>query len=347
MDRYVTGKKRATVRDVAERAGVSTAAVSYVLNDGPRPTSPEVRARVRQAIEELDYHPNSAARGLRANRTHTIAFATYDFRPHESFFSHYLGVMLTAMAQSLQEQGHYLLLSPLTIGGSRTQLRQLLREGRVDGIATRFVTDPPESDVILELVEATRVPCVCVERPGAERFGFSSVTYDDREGGRLAVEHLLAQGHRRIAHIHGDMRYASAQARLASYESTLRAAGLPLDPQLIVGSPWGTREANIVTQRLLDLPKPPTAIFAASDDLAIGAVQAIEHRGLTIPGDLAVIGFDDIPLSDEMSPRLSTVRLPLAAMGQRTAELLTGDAGNSATPQRISLPVELILRETA
>ena len=98
IHRTVSGKKRITVRDVADLAGVSTAVVSYVINDGPRPTSPEMRARVRRAIEELDYHPNSAARGLRANRTHTIAFMTHDFRPHESFFSHYLGVMLTGMA---------------------------------------------------------------------------------------------------------------------------------------------------------------------------------------------------------------------------------------------------------
>jgi LacI family transcriptional regulator len=223
----------------------------------------------------------------------------------------------------------------------------LLREKRVDGIAARFVTDPPETDSVLALIEESRVPCVCVERPGAERFGFSSVTYDDQEGGRLAVEHLLAQGHTRVAHIHGDMRYASAQARLASYESALRAAGLAIDPDLIVGSPWGTREANVVTQRLLDLADPPTAIFAASDDLAIGAVQAIEHRGRSVPRDLAVIGFDDIPLSDEMMPRLSTVRLPLEEMGRQTAKLLTSDSVDLSRQQNVSLPVELILRETA
>lgn len=343
----MSSRKRITVRDVANRAGVSTAVVSYVINDGPRPTSPEVRARVRRAIEELDYHPNSAARGLRANRTRTIAFATHDFRPHESFFSHYLGVMLTAMAETLQAHGHYLLLFPLAIGESTTALRQLLRERRVDGIAARFVTDPPETDPVLEVIEASGVPCVCVERPGAARFGFPSVMYDDREGGRLAVEHLLAGGHTRIAHIHGDMRYASAQARLASYEATLRTAGIAIDPDLIVGSPWGTREANIETQRLLDLAIPPTAIFAASDDLAIGAVQAIEHRGWSVPSDVAVIGFDDIPLSEEMMPRLSTVRLPLAAMGQRTAEILVVDPEEASPPEDVSLPVELILRETA
>lgn len=339
--------RRVTVRDVAEHAGVSTAVVSYVLNDGPRPTSAEVRERVRRAIVELDYHPNSAARGLRANRTHTIAFATYDFRPNESFFSHYLGVMLSAMTQALHAHGHYLLLFPLTIGEPQTALRQLLREGRVDGIATRFVMDPPESDPILQVIADARIPCVCLERRGADRFGFPSVTYDDGEGGRLAVEHLIASGHRRIAHIHGDLRYASGQARLASYERAMNAAGLGVDPSLIVGSPWDMQAAYVATQQLLDRDDPPSAIFAASDDLAIGAVQAIEHRGLSVPRDLAVIGFDDIPFSNEMVPRLSTVRLPLEEMGRRTADLLADSTALAREPRDISLPVELVLRDTA
>jgi LacI family transcriptional regulator len=342
----LSGKKRITVRDVAERAGVSTAVVSYVLNDGPRPTSPDVRERVRRAIEELDYHPNSAARGLRANRTHTIAFATHDFRPTESFFSNYLGVMLTAMTQALQEQGHYLLLFPLPIGENHTALRQLLREGRVDGIATRFVTDPPDTNPVLEVIKESRVPCVCIERPGDPNFGFPAVMYDDSEGAKLAVEHFLSQGHTRIAHIHGDLRYSSAQRRLESYKSTLISNSISVDPKLIVGSPWSTRDANIATHRLLKLSDPPTAIFAASDELAIGAVQAIEHTGRLVPRDIAVIGFDDVPLSDEMMPRLSTVRLPLQAMGRRAAELLTLQPTERLSQPDVMLPVELLLRET-
>jgi LacI family transcriptional regulator len=342
----VEPKRRATLKDVAARAGVSTAVVSYVINEGPRPTSKEVGERVRRAIEELDYHPNHAARGLRARRTRTIAISTYDFRPSESFFSHYLGVMLAAMTEALRSRGYYLLLIPFAIDSNLTQLRQLLGEGRVDAIAMRFVTDPPSSDAVLQVIAEANLPCVCLERPGAERFGFPSVTYDDREGGRLAMEHLLAKGHRRIAHIHGDMRYASAQARLSSYDQAMNAAGLGVDPSLIVGSPWDMRLAHLATQQLLDLDDPPSAIFAASDDLAIGAVQAIEHRGLAVPRDLAVIGFDDIPFSHQMVPRLSTVRLPLGEMGRRAADLLTGEAGPPGESHDVSLPVELVLRDT-
>jgi LacI family transcriptional regulator len=127
----------------------------------------------------------------------------------------------------------------------------------------------------------------------------------------------------------------------------MNAAGLGIDPALIAGSPWDMKVAHVATQQLLDLDDPPSAIFAASDDLAIGAVQAIEHRGLSVPNDLAVIGFDDIPFSNQMMPRLSTVRLPLEEMGRRAADLLAGDATSTNGPRDISLPVELILRDTA
>jgi LacI family transcriptional regulator len=342
----VEPKRRVTLKEVAALAGVSTAVVSYVINEGPRPTSQEVSERVRRAIAELDYHPNHAARGLRARRTRTIAISTYDYRPSTSFFSHYLGVMLAAMTEALQAKGYYLLLIPFAIDSNLTQLRQLLGEGRVDAIAMRFVTDPPSSDAVLDVIAEANLPCVCLERPGAARFGFPSVMYDDREGGRLAVEHLLAKGHRRIAHIHGDLRYASAQARLASYLGALEAAGLQSDPSLIAGSPWDMKVAHVATQQLLDLDDPPSAIFAASDDLAIGAVQAIEHRGLSVPRDIAIIGFDDIPFSNQMMPRLSTVRLPLEEMGRRAADLLSGDWATPDGLRDISLPVELVLRET-
>ncbi|HET9659936.1 MAG TPA: LacI family DNA-binding transcriptional regulator [Thermomicrobiales bacterium] len=340
-------KRRVTLKDVAARAGVSTAVVSYVINKGPRPTSKEVTERVHRAVEELDYHPNHAARGLRARRTHAIAIATYDFRPSTSFFSHYLGVMLAAMTEALHSKGYYLLLLPFAIDSSPARLRQLLGEGRVDAIAMRFVTDPPSSDSVLQVIAEAGLPCVCLERPGAARFGFPSVTYDDREGGRLAMEHLLGRGHRRIAHIHGDMRYASAQARLSSYERAMTAAGLEIDHSLIVGSPWDMKAAHEATQRLLALDHPPSAIFAASDDLALGAVQAIEHRGLSVPGDIAVVGFDDIPISEQMIPSLSTVRLPLEDMGRRVADLLTAETASHDGPRDVLLPVELIVRETS
>jgi LacI family transcriptional regulator len=340
----MTQKKRATLRDVAQRAGVSTAVVSYVINGGPRPTSAEMRNRVLRAIDELDYHPNSAARGLRRRRTNTVAFVTYDFLPAESFSSHYLGRMLTALTRELQIHGHYLLMFPLAIGDDPMPLRRMLKSGRVDSLVIRFVQDSPHSDDLLKIVHECAIPCVCLERPGAGRFGFPAVTYDDGEGARLATNHLIQLGHERIAHLCGDMRYATAQARLASYRQALIDVGIAVDNRLIAEAEWNTRLAIRETHRLLDLPDPPTAIFAASDDMAFGALHAARDRGLRVPDDLAVVGFDDIPLADELTPLLTTIRAPLDDMGIRAAQLLTEGASPDRVPQTEIRPVVLVQR---
>ncbi len=345
-DRSKPGK-RTTLQDVARHAGVSTAAVSYVINGGPRPTSPELRERVLSAIAELDYHPNSAARGLRGRRTNTIAFVTYDFLPNESFSSHYLGRMLTALTRELQLHEHYLLMFPLAIGDDPTPLRKMLKSDRVDGIVLRFVQDAPHTDALLDVVLESETPCVCLERPGHERFGFPAVTYDDAEGGALATRHLVKLGHRRIAHLAGDMRYATAQDRFSSYRLTLEQTGIDYDEELTAPAAWDTRIARDETHRLLALADPPTAIFAASDDMAFGALHAARDRGLRVPDDLSVVGFDDIPLAQQLTPLLTTIRAPLDEMGVRAARLLSGQA--KADPEALveTRPVELIRRDSA
>jgi LacI family transcriptional regulator len=340
--------KRITLRDVAERAGVSTAAVSYVINNGPRPTSIEVRERVLQAVAELNYHPNGFARGLRAKRTHTIAFVANDFNPLESFASHYLASILSALTGSLQEHGHYLLMFPLKIGDDPRAIEALLHSGRLDGIALRLVQDSPQSDEVAQLIANSQLPCVCVERPAAERFRFAAITYNDAAGANAAAQHLIDRGHRRIATISGDMRYATARGRLAGFEQGLRDSGLKLDPELNIRCDWSTTLSADATNRFLDLETPPTAIFAASDDMAIGAINAARERGLRVPEDIAIVGFDDIPLSQEINPLVSTVRIPLAEMGQRVAQLLVDpDALAAQGGVTEVFPVELIQRSSS
>lgn len=340
--------KRVTQRDVADRAGVSTAVVSYVINNGPRPTSSDVRERVLRAIAELNYHPNGVARGLRAKRTHTIAFVANDFRPLESFGSHYLASILSAMTGALQEHGHYLLMFPQRIGDDPRAINALLHSGRLDGIALRLVQDSPDTDELLQLIADSHLPCVCVERPGANRFGFASITYDDAAGAHAAARHLIERGHTRIATISGDMRYATAQARFDGFKRAIVEAGLELEPELIVECEWSTVLAGQATSGFLDLDRPPTAIFAASDDMAIGAINAARERGARVPGDIAIVGFDDIPLSEEITPLVTTVRIPLAEMGRRVADLLVApdllEAQGGVTEV---FPVELIQRSSS
>src|SRR5262249_30762054 len=149
------------------------------------------------------------------------------------------------------------------------------------------------------------------ERPGAARFGLSSVTYDDRRGAYDATSYLIAKGHRRIGHICGDLRYSTARARLDGYRRALAAHAIAIDDELIVGDDWDPATARAGAARLLARPDPPTAIFVANDNLAFNVVEELRLRGRRIPDDIAVIGFDDIEMSGEFTPPLTTVRIPL------------------------------------
>lgn len=343
-------KKRATHRDVARLAGVSTAAVSYVINNGPRPTSPEVRQRVLQAIHELDYHPNAVARGLRSRRTNTIGYIVNDYSPLDLFVSPYSAGILTGLTAQLTANEHFVLVHPMGIGESLAPIEQLLRSGRIDGIVVRLVQDPPETDALMELIASTQVPCVCLERPAHARFGFSAVTYDDAQGSFDAVSMLIARGHRRIGHISGDQRYASARARLDGYTRALRSSRREVDPALIVGDDWEPSTARRAVEHFLGLDDPPTAIAASNDTHAIHAIATLRARGRRVPEDVAVIGFDDVALAVESQIALTTMRIPLFEIGRRAADLALVAVQQDAAHRQaetVVMPVELVRRDTA
>jgi LacI family transcriptional regulator len=342
-------RKRVTHRDVARLAGVSTAVVSYVINNGPRAASPEARARVLKAIEELDYHPNAVARGLRAQRTHTIGFIARDYSPLDVFVSPFSAAVLTGLAVELKDNGYYLLVHPLLIGEDLAPLGRLLRSGRLDGVVVRLVESTPDGDALLDLVAAAGLPCVCLERPVDPRFGFGSVLFNDVDGAHAATAYLVGKGHRRIAHLSGDQLYESARARRAGYLRALHEAELPIDPQLIEGGSWDPTTVDVTVRTLRGLKDPPTAIFAANDSLAFRAIEFLRNGGCRIPEDVAVVGFDDIPLAHEMIPALTTVRIPLTEIGRRAAarllQLIESDGAGNADSELV--PVELVLRSTA
>jgi LacI family transcriptional regulator len=340
-------KQRVTHRDVAARAGVSTAVVSYVINDGPRPTSPEVRERVLRAIHELDYHPNAMARGLRARRTNTIGLIIDDYSPLDVFISPYSARILTGLTAQLKSHGYYVLLYPLDIDEEIRNIELLLRSGRLDGVVVRLVQDPPDSDALLEMITRTGVPCVTIERPGAARFNLCGVSYDDQRGAYEATSYLIARGHRRIAYLNGDPRYASARGRLAGYRQALLDHGLPLDTALICGGDWDPAVARQQVGQLWQRSMLPTALFAASDNLAMAAIDTFRARGLRVPEDVAVIGFDDIDLASEITPALTTVRIPLTEIGRRAADLVVDqiESPEAARPAQTDIvPFELVVR---
>ena len=343
--------RRVTHRDVARRAGVSPAVVSYVINNGPRAASPGARARVLQAIEELDYHPNAVARGLRAQRTHTIGFIACDYSPLDVFVSPYSAGVLTGLAAELKDNGYYLLVHPVLIGEDLEPVSRLIRGGRLDGVVVRLVeaAPAPVTDALLELIASAGLPCVCLERPPDARFGFDSVLFDSVEGAFAATSYLIRRGHRRVAHLQGDPLYESAQERRAGYERALLAAGLSIDADLIQGDSWDPTTADAAVQRLCALAEPPTAIFAANDSLAFRAIGVLRASGWRVPEDVALVGFDDIPLAQEIIPPLTTVRIPLTEIGRRASsrllELITSSAPGAGSTDVIR--PELIERSTA
>ena len=346
----VARKKRVTQNDVARHANVSNAVVSYVINGGPRPTSEETRERVLRAIAELDYQPDAAARGLRNGRTQSIGFVLQDLEPLRVFTSNFSARLLTGIATELKERNYFLTVLPLRVDEPLVQLRQLLHGNRLDGVIVRLMQDSPQTDPILEAVAEAHIPCVCVERPGAVRFGFNSVAVDDELGGYQSTRFLLDQGHRRIAHLYGDSNYEAAHQRRRGYMRALTEFGLLVDQRLIGGGAWDFEIGLDVTRRWLSMTDAPTAIFAASDNLAAGAIVAAQERDLRVGADIAISGYDDDEqVVAHVVPALTTMRLPSIEMGRRAADLVIRavEAGAEHRASNELLPVEFIRRNSA
>ncbi|MEO8397267.1 MAG: LacI family DNA-binding transcriptional regulator, partial [Chloroflexota bacterium] len=222
-------KKRPTHRDVAQLAGVSPGVVSYVINNGPRPTSPQVRERVLRAIDELGYRPNVLGRNLRSQRTNMIGYIFSDYVPRNVFTSTYSATILAGIVEEVKAREHYLMVYPVGIDESLAQLEQLLTSGLLDSVVVRLAQDPPHTNPLMAIIDEAGLPCVCIERPCDPQFNYPSVTYDDAGGAYAATRFLVAQGHRRIAHLRGDLHYPSARLRLQGYKQALIDAQLPID----------------------------------------------------------------------------------------------------------------------
>ncbi len=331
------------IKDVAELAGVSPATVSVVLNavDGAR-VAEDTRRRVVEAAERLGYEPNPLARGLRTRRTQTIGFIS-DYVASTP----YAGRMIQGAQDVAWRAGMLLLL--VNTGGEaeleRHAIRTLLHR-RVDGILYasfyhRVVEVPQLS---------RRTPMVVVDaRPDG-----SSVPYvvpDEVGGATAAVTELLEHGHRRIGFVADWYEIPAVEGRLQGYRDSLARYGVPFDPALVLREQPGARGGHSGVARLLDLPEPPTGVFCFTDSMAIGAYQAAAERGLRIPDDLSVVGYDDHPLiASSLSPGLTTVALPHYEMGEWAVQTLLEliDAAAAGTPRRLRklMPCPLVRRDS-
>jgi LacI family transcriptional regulator len=332
-----------TIRDVARVAGVSLSTVSQVLNGRLGYASADTRDRVLTAARELNYRPNALARGLVTSRTGTLGLVITDIT--RTLFPK----VVAGIEQVASQQGYSVLL---TCAGSveieRTAVETLV-DKRADGIIFMSNTTEFESDHIITLARQ-RVPIVTINRP-LDTTELSQIVWDDVEVGRRSTEHLIALGHRRIAHLAGTLtppRRLSAVNRLQGFRDAMADAGLAVDERLIIDADFQHDGGFTAASQLLDLDDPPTAVFAASDSMAVGFVNGLHRRRVRVPDDISVAGANDDASAVYVEPPLTTVRVPVAAAGRRAAEIILAAIGSRTTPTPVceTLGLELVVRHS-
>jgi len=327
----------ATLRDVAGAAGVSIATVSRILT-GARPSAPATRERVLMAAADLDYRPSGPARALKLRRSRTLGLLVTDIE------NPYFPEIVRAVEDAAHERGFAVLLCNAT-DDPRRELAyiNLLLERRVDGIivaASRVGTRHAA------LLARAPVPVVLVNSE-APRSGLPAITSDNRGGARVAAEHLIGLGHRRIGHITAPATNAAAAARLLGVRDALRRAGIGPDSLALAQGDGRVAGGERAMSELLERHPAPTGVVCYNDLTAIGAMRAVARAGCSVPGDVSLVGFDDIDLAQWTDPPLTTIAQPKREMGAWAFARLADAEDPSAPPRRaatVRLPTTLIVR---
>jgi LacI family transcriptional regulator len=330
-------KGSVTIRDVARKASVSVATVSRVLN-GKGPVHADTERRIREAARRLRYVPHGGARSLITRRTQTIGVLLPDL--YGEFFSE----LIRGIDAGARRAGFHLLVSGSH--GDRKEIEAMARamRGRVDGLVV-LVPDVRQPALRRNLPD--HFPVIVLNSP-AEAGEFDSVRVDNFGGATAVVAHLASLGHRRIAFVGGPAGNHDATERLRGYRKALRTAGLPPSKDLEIPGDFREEAGYDACVRLLALGPVPTAVFAANDSMAVGLLYACREAGVSVPEQLAIAGFDDIPIARFITPPLTTVRVPIADLGTLAAEtLLERIAPRSsarAARRAVLLPATLIVR---
>jgi len=330
-----------TIDDVAKKAGVSIKTVSRVVNREAN-VRDKTREKVQAAITDLNYRPNQAARGLAGRRSYLIGLL-YD-NPSPS----YLANLQAGVLATCQEHSYGLALYPVAYGASDMveTVQAWIKHTGVDGM----ILTPPLSDSasLLSAVKALDMPVVMVSSPGPDEVAaVPAVMIDEKEAARQMAMHLIGAGHIRIGFIKGHPDHYASEHRYAGFSAAMDEAGLKIDVSLVKQGHFDFESGLKAGEELLSGDGCPTAVFASNDDMAAGVMHVAHRLGLNIPGDLAVVGFDDTPLSRQIWPSLTTVRQPIRLIGERAAEILLeeiGGSGNSKDPSLLQLDFELKMR---
>lgn len=327
-----------TIKDVAREAGVSVGTASQALRESPA-VREGTRHRVLAVAKRLRYQPSALARGMVTRRTHTVGLLISDIA--NPFFIR----AVRAIEDVAQENGYNVILCNTDEEPAKeTQYLRILMEKRVDGI---ILATTAGSRQAVRDVRWRRIPLVLFDR---ELTGVAAdtVKVDSVLGGRLATEHLLRLGHRRIAIIHGPVVRSTGAERLQGYLAALEAAGVAPFPELIREGNFKQDSGRELTRELLRVSPPPTALFCTNNLMTVGALQALRERGVRIPADLSLIGYDDMEWWTLTDPPLTTIGQPVYALGCEAMRLLLDQIGAKGRrrPRRVVLKPELLIRES-
>ncbi len=337
------GAKRVTSLDVAKKAGVSRTTVSFVLNNvAGMQISEETRKRVLQAARDLGYVPDAAAQALASGRSKTIGLLLAR-RPHVIASDMFLTQVLEVLVREVNRQGMRLLLEVAEDFENRESYLKLVRSNSIDGI---IYSGPLTEDAALYSLVEHGVPTVLMGTlPGSSYY---SVDVDNRAAAQRATAHLISLGHKRLACLtNARLSYSAAVDRLQGFKDALAAAKLPVDYDLIRYGEFDPESGYFQMKYILDATPPPTAIFVASDVVAFGAMEAIRERGLRIPQDIALVGFDDVPVSRYIEPSLTTIQLPVVELARRACEMVVGLIhGEQPAQSQVLLNADLVVRRS-
>jgi LacI family transcriptional regulator len=329
---------RATIRDIARIAGVSIATVSRVLNGRPD-VAPETREAVLEVVREHGFTTNRSARGLSGGRTGLVGMTIPIVN------AAYFSVILFGAGEALYEQDMRIVLCPTLHEHEReVNLLDRLMHGTTDGALLLL---PSESSTELKALNAHGYPFVVIDPMEPLDDGIPCVSAAHASGAKAATEHLLGLGHRRIGAITGPRTWMASRERVNGYHAALAGAGITPERELEMEANFEIPGGYAAASRMLDLPDPPTAIFAFNDNIAIGILRAAAERGIRVPEALSVVGFDDSEEASIVSPRLTTVQQPLQEMGRMGVSLLTRLLEQQRVEGlRVELATKLIVRES-
>ena len=327
----------ATIKDVAREANVSVATVSRVFNDSG-PVSDETRQRIRDVAERLRYYPHGGARSLITSKTSTIGVLLPDL--YGEFFSE----VIRGMDQAAQRSGYHVLVSSSHDAKDEIEAAMRAMRGRVDGL----IVMSPHLDATSLVANVPATLPIVLLNCAVTGDDYDALTIENRRGAHAMVLHLLALGHRAIAIITGAEGNYDAAERLSGYRAAMREAGIAVPNEWELPGDFTEASGYRAVGGLLALAPRPTALFAANDSMAIGAMSGLREAGLRVPDDIAVAGFDDVPLARYVSPPLTSVHVAIAELGARAVQTLLHavDNKNAHTRRHHRLATTLVIRES-